>query len=260
MTSHSRLLRTVVTHPLTWAAIAVVTAAEWAFASWFQPPLPVLGAALAMGVALLLVWPLFLLRSPGFLAKLYEAPESLRRDKMARLSQLEDELHDVGSKQGLEQLRVLEQKMKSLNDVLKRRLNAGEVTYGRYLGTAEQVYLAALDNLHDVAIALTSIGGIDRDYVESRLRELARNSTLGDEQRRETSSLEERRVLLERQERQVSDLLARNEAAMTALDNTAAALAETRTAKGRASMDADVAMRELEQLAERARKYSAASG
>ena len=46
---------------------------------------------------------------------------------------------------------------------------------------------------------------------------------------------------------------------MTALTNTSVALAENRMGKGRATLDAENAMAELEQLAKRAGSYSAAS-
>jgi hypothetical protein len=253
----NRTTSTLLNYPPTWLVVLTLCGLEWAFISWFRPPLSVVLISLGVTCGLLVAWPVILLRSKAFLKVLYDLPDSLKSDRREKFQTLESDLEDVRSAQGLEQLRLLRDKLETLSEVLKRRMNAGELTYGRYLNTAEQVFLAAMDNLHEIAVALTSVRTIDSDYIESRLSKMSDGDERGGERHREIETLTERRTLLEQQMQKVSELFAQNEAAMTALDNTATALADVRTGKGHASMDAEAAMAELEKLAERAGKYSA---
>ena len=148
----------------------------------------------------------------------------------------------------------MQQKRGSLTKVLERRLDAGELTYARYLSTAQQVYTSALDNLHEVAVAYHSISSIDEDYIGRRLAELENGTADEESAVREKESLEGRLELRETQRRKISKLLAQNEAALTALDRTTTALADAPI--GKKPEDADAAMRALEELAERAAKYA----
>ena len=70
-------------------------------------------------------------------------------------------------------------------------------------------------------------------------------------------SLLKLRALLRQQSTEVDVLLADNEAAMTALANTATALANVRVQSGHAQGDASTAMADLEALAARAARYAA---
>ena len=188
--------------------------------------------------------------------------DDLHRTLEARTNQalenLEDDLDRFGSTQGVEQLQMLGKKMDNLTEVLKRRFKASELTYGRYLGTAEQVYLSAVDNLRDVAVALMSVSTIEPRKIDKRLNELEEIAEPSDEQAREIAALQQRRLLLDQQLSRVENLVAQNESAMTALDNTATALANVKTEEGSASMDAEAAMGELSILAKRAGKYAVA--
>jgi cell division protein ZapA (FtsZ GTPase activity inhibitor) len=126
------------------------------------------------------------------------------------------------------------------------------MTYARYLSTAQQVYLAALNNLHEVAVAEQSVSAIDDDYIAQRLDELAHQDDKA--ATAERGSLEDRRSLLASQEKKISNLLAQNESAMTVLDRTATALADAPI--GRQPQDAEVAMAALQEMADRAGKYA----
>ena len=256
--SSANVFSKILRYPWTWVAIAMLVIMEGAFLTRFGSFLPSAIGALVVGLALLAMWPALLLRTDAFLQRLYELPDSVRNDRLKKIEALAQELKSAGSEQGVHQLNMLQQKLDSLADVLRQRLDSGELTFGRYLRTAEQVFLSAIDNLHDIAVSRTSIGGINRDYIEERLRGLGGEGS--DDERRQGDTLRERLGLLERQEKRIAELFASNEAAMTALDNTAAALADTRMGRRHASMDADAAMSELEQLASRVRHYAAPEG
>lgn len=249
-------MRSLLTYPLTWVAIATVIGLEWAFWQWFEPGLVAGALTAAMAAGLLALWAGLLVRSEAFAAHAFRVPDDVRQQQTEKLAQLEADLAKVDSKQGLDQLRILGQKIVSLTEVLERRMNAGELTFGRYLRTAEQVYYSTLDNLHEVAVTLTSVEGIDRGYIESRLAELHEHGP-SEAPPGTVENLEQRRALLEQQLAKVSQLLAQNETAMTVLDNTTAVLADTRMGRGHASMDAEAAMAALEELARRTGEYSA---
>ena len=134
--------------------------------------------------------------------------------------------------------------------MLQHRLDAGELTYARYLATSQQVFSSALDNLHEVAVASESISTIDETYIDRRLTELASDDSDPEAAERERATLERRREMRATQRRSIAQLLAQNESALTALDRTTTALADVPI--GKKPDDADAAMAELEALADRA--------
>ena len=82
--------------------------------------------------------------------------------------------------QPTEQLDALLQKRQSLINVLQRRLDAGELTYARYLATSQQVFAAALDNLREIGVAV-------REHQHDR-RDLHRPTTGRTRRRRQRSA------------------------------------------------------------------------
>ncbi|HSR44336.1 MAG TPA: hypothetical protein VLT15_03780 [Acidimicrobiia bacterium] len=244
--------KAVLAYPPTWVAIVAVLVAEWAIFSWFQPPAVLVGILIALGVVAIMVWPITM-SATGTLSRLqFEIPKLSEVDQM-EMAKLEKELAALEDTRPGYQLRALQEKRDNLAEVLGRRLDSGELTYARYLTTAQQVYLSALDNLREVAISLKSISTIDDGYIESRLEELVLNGS-GESTERERSSLEGRRALRQAQVRKVADLLSQNESAMTAMDKTATALADAPI--GRTPEDAEASMAALEELAQRASKYA----
>jgi hypothetical protein len=177
-----------------------------------------------------------------------------RRSIPARLAALQAELAALPDTQPAEQLAALQQKRQSLVNVLERRLDAGELTYSRYLATSQQVYNAALHNLHEVAVASESISTIDEAYIDRRIAELADDDSDDTAVARERATLEQRRELRSSQRRKIAQLLAQNESALTALDRTTTALADVPI--GKRPEDADAAMAALDELADRAAKYA----
>ena len=243
--------RAVVKYPATWLAIALVVVAVWAILAWFQPPTVMAVIVVVLGVIAVAVWPVAM-SATGTLTRLqFEVPKLSDVDA-TELAALEQELEALDDERPIHQLRAMRDKRNNLVDVLNRRLDAGELTYARYLTTAQQVYLSALDNLHEIAISLRSISTIDRDYIETRLADL--HSQSSDSAQSERASIEGRLELLTSQEDKLARLLAQNESGMTAMDRTATALADAPI--GRTPEDAEAAMAALEELAQRAMKYA----
>ncbi|MCZ7529760.1 MAG: hypothetical protein M5U31_05105 [Acidimicrobiia bacterium] len=245
---------TVVSYPPTWFAAVVVIVGVLMMIRFFEPPLLITLFLVAMGAALLLVWPLTM-SATGTIDKLEFSKHDTSEEDRKEREELERQLRELGCEQGADQLRMLGTRLESLTEVLRERLNAGEMTYSRYLGTAHNVYSGSVDKLREVAISLRSVSNIDEDRLDSRLAELESGGDAG-KRREEIATLENRRALRDRQTERVEKLLAQNETAITALDTTATALADAPIGREHASEDADVAVAELEALAVRASKYA----
>ncbi len=169
---------------------------------------------------------------------------------------LKTDLRAVGSEPGLEQLARLNEKFRAFEDMLLKKLDPHELTYGRYLGMAEQVYLSSLDNLQRIANILQSIRAIEDDYLDRRIDGLERLAKPGQAQLDELETLKQRRALKQEQLEKVQYFFTENEEAMTQMDLTRTAIASMTTTQGHASTDMETAMKELQALTQRARDYS----
>jgi hypothetical protein len=189
----------------------------------------------------------------AYLKRLHEAMAG-RVD--ATIARLRVELSQLDYPIGLSQMDQLKLKFEAFRELLRRKLDPAEMTYGRYLGMAEQVFLGGLDNLARISDALKSLGAIDPRHIERRMREIDGDGIESAAQDRELAALAERAALLDRQRSLVDRLLAENEAAMTRIDHVMAAIGGLDTSAGHASMTMESAMDELRVLTERAAAYA----
>ncbi len=244
--------RTVAAYPATWFAIALVIVAELLIFTWFDPPLLIALILVALGAFAIISWPITM-SATGTLDQLRFPTVDLTAQDPADLEALREDLAELDDPRPLRQLEMLQHKRENLIDVLEKRLDAGEITFSRYLGTAQKVYTSAVNNLSEVAVSLQSVSAIDPQYVDDRLTQLSGTQISPDAQH-ERSTLESRRSLYAEQQSKVSALLTRNEEALTAIDHTATALADA--PMGGEPIDAELAMDELVELAQRAKRYS----
>ena len=245
--------RAVVSYPPTWVAVVVLGATVWLVLEVIDPPGIFVGVLIGLAVVAAVAWP-FTMSATGTLSKLqFEVPRVEEIDPQ-EIATLRAELDALTDTQPAEQLDALLQKRQSLINVLQRRLDAGELTYARYLATSQEVFSSALDNLHEIALASESISTIDETYIDRRLAELEGDDSDVESADRERATLERRRELRHTQRRKIAQLLAQNESALTALDRTTTALADVPI--GKKPEDADAAMAALEELADRAAKYA----
>jgi hypothetical protein len=242
----------VLRYPPTWIAAGVTAASVWFLLTWFSPPLWLALLMLLIALGALAGWVLTV-SATGTIDHLRLIESLTGREDVVAVGRLEGELERLGAGQAVEQLRLLREKRDNLSLVLKQRMDAGELTYGRYAGSAQKVYEAAVEGLQEVAVALQSVSTIDVDYIDEQLAVLLSDDdddVAGDV----SASLAERKGMFEGQHQRVARLLAQNERSMTVIDRTATALADIPTGK-RHTEDADRAIAELEQLAERAGMY-----
>jgi hypothetical protein len=188
-----------------------------------------------------------------YLRRLQAAVAGRVAESVARLSR---EFGELRFDPGLAQMRQLQAKYDALEALLRRKLDPGEMTFARYLGMTEQVFLAGLDNLTRIADTLRGLSAIDVEHVRRRLHTLANDGVESPLQDREAAALTDRLGLLERQREAVDQWLAENEQAMTQIDHVMAAIANLDTSAGHAAMSMESAMSELKHLTERASKYN----
>jgi len=121
--------------------------------------------------------------------------------------------------QALEQFGKIQERYRMFQEMLADKLKPGELTYGKYLSAAEQVYLAVLDNLQDILPILESANGIDLDYIDERLAQLKCSPPLEKGGQGgfsdEIKTLEERKELRDDQLRNIGVLLTDNEEAIS---------------------------------------------
>lgn len=245
--------RSVVSYPPTWIAAVLLGATVWLVLTIIDPSGVFVAILIVLAILAIIAWP-FTMSASGTLAKLqFEVPRVEEVDQ-EEIAALRAQLEPLDDSQPTEQLDALLQKRQSLINVLQRRLDAGELTYARYLSTSQQVFSSALGNLHEVAVANESISTINETYIDRRLAELTDDDSDVESAERERATLERRREMRTSQRRRIAQLLAQNESALTALDRTTTALADVPI--GKKPEDAEAAMAALEELADRAVKYA----
>jgi hypothetical protein len=100
---------------------------------------------------------------------------------------------------------------------------------------------------------LESVGGIDLAYIDKQLASI--KEPINEADRKEREALIRRRTLRTQQLERVNELLAANEEAMTALEETVVAVAAMSTNTALAQGDFETAIAQLQQVAVRARQY-----
>lgn len=215
----------------------------------FSHPLIIAAVSGSLGIAGL-AWVINLFGRKNALSVRYlkELRERLKLEREERLKTIARELKELDCHAGSVQMDNLRAKYDSFVSVVEEKYNPSEITYGRYLGIAEQIYLAGIDNLQQVAVSLKSTRSIDRDYIEGQLEHLDANGV--DNHDSDYQTLRDRLALLDSTAQHVDRLLVENEKAMTQLVQTGANLAKVRTDPSEAKMEMDQAMTELSYLAD----------
>jgi hypothetical protein len=194
-----------------------------------------------------------------------ELHEQLSARRAAAITSLEARLKKCASLEGsrayadqaLKQFKMVQKRFDTMQELLEAKFERTELTYSRYYVAGEQGFLSVLDTLDDMVSRMQSAGAIEPGYFSERVSALKRQKTLAPADKEEMRTIEERMKLRESQLDAVNTMLTFNENAITEFDRVNAAIAEVKGAKAQTSVDLDSAMRELESLAQRAKKLSA---
>ena len=227
-----------------------------AFVAWALGLGPLGWAALSLGIGAMLGaggWAA--LRQLLWRDKLvYERMLAIQQNMLQQIdekrTQLRDDLATLDDPRGKRQLENLTAKFELVSKRLQERFNPGETTFIRYVATAEQVYLGALDNLRAVVESCEALGTMKREELV-RLRDgLADEGKAAD-----ADVIDERVQMYDRYQKRIQDALGDNEAALTRLSQVLEALMNLNTGHGLAREPLDRAMEQLALLAQRANEY-----
>lgn len=227
--------------------IALIASSPWLIAT----------ALVGGAVALAAVGVNTVLRRRFFAGKYIEsAHRAIQAYRESTLLHLEQELKQQGSREGSGQLERFREKIEAFETVLGEKLEKHEITYGRFLGIAEQVYLSGVDNLQRIALALKSAEAIDEHYIRGRISALEHGGSGSAARAQELQSLRQQLGLRSEQLGRIESCLAQNEQAMVQLDAALAAISEMKTGSSQATVDMETAMSELQQIAKRVGDYA----
>lgn len=137
-----------------------------------------------------------------------------------------------------------------VDGMLRGKFDPRELTLERSQGLVGEVARTAVDTLNTMASIARGVVGVDVDYVHRRLSQ--QPDRMPTEERQ---ALTRRLALVEETEQRLRELSARNEAAITALDDAAVAIAAVETDRPQASVAADQALADLQRFAEKAHHY-----
>ena len=198
---------------------------------------------------------------------LQQAIEALATQRTRRVEELQRSLVECGNRvKGVEEVveqasmqctQVLE-RIGRVRDVLVEKLSPTELTSARFAGTAEQLSLAILDNLERVEHRLLSLPR-DHEVTVRRLAELGRFKKFTPEQEKVRAAFAARKEVYDQQMAGVVELLGQNETALTNLDHAVATLAGLDTKRGEADVDLGSALKEMAELTQRLKAFSATS-
>ena len=221
------------------------------------------GSAVALGfvVAAANLWLRGDTFAHSYIARVHRALEEHRKRVFTGLKRQMEELSTVPgaddyTNQGIKQFDMVERRLVSFGELLREKLNAGELTFGRYLGTAEQACGAVLDNLREIVAGLTAIKDIDPQYIEERFRALKVLKALDQSDKEEMATLAKRKTIREERLNKINKLLTLNEEAITAIDQAADAIADMKTGERASSIDLETARTELEDIVRRAKAFA----
>lgn len=211
-------------------------------------------AAVAGGAAIAALATNFFARHDRIAGSYLEAVRrELAAERQTRLADLAQDLKEVKAIEASRQLDRFVEKISTFQTVLGERLSPDELTFARFSAIAEAVFLAGVDNLRAIHLALKSLQAVDEPYLTRRLKDLARapNADPDTEEKGLRDQLEHARLLRDR----VKTRLGQNEQAMAELDRATAAVGEMKTGADRPSLDMESAMQELARIAQRSAAY-----
>ncbi|SDK73404.1 hypothetical protein SAMN05421823_103410 [Catalinimonas alkaloidigena] len=173
----------------------------------------------------------------------------LAQQTQERRTQLRAYLTEYNGQRGLVQMESLQKQFDALVEMLQTKFETTELTYQRYYGIAQEVFLASIDNLSEVALSLQSIDGIDVFEIQRRLK--APILMPG-----EREALQKRLALYEAEKRDIEQRYLENERAQTQIAETTVAISNIDVSNKEARLTMEEAMRELVELTKRAHEYS----
>jgi hypothetical protein len=211
----------------------------------------------------------FLTRRNSSHQKSLPASSNTSTHTLGDLNELKHALSRLRFEEGIEtpaeraydQLQQCQKATEVLKSALNEKFESGELTFARYENVANQVVEKIIENLRNARTAFDTWRAAKSEASEDRLRYLhAQQNTgpvLSDNEKEELRSLEERASQRKRALDDAAGLMATNDRALAELNRVTSAIRSIDTSKSnRSGSDSESLIRELESLAEQAKKYS----
>lgn len=153
----------------------------------------------------------------------------------------------------LSQFRHVSASFSSFMDVLGRKLDSQEFTFGVYAEPAEQAALGVYDNLEQIVTILKAIGSIDVHELNERIRELEANTNRSQRQDGILQQLRERVKIFNDELAHIEQLILENSEAVTAIERVTTAISRMRTDERSGKYNHQVVLKELLKVADRSK-------
>jgi len=177
---------------------------------------------------------------------------ALLRDQIERCRTIPDAEEYVD--QGLRQYDNVDAQMQALQELLEMKLQQGELTHSRIVGTAQQLALSIMDNLRIMASTLAAIRAAKPDVINWGLEQLSRQEKLSASDEVQKRELETRKRLRDEALAEANRLADGNEEFITALIQATVDLGKMRPG-GSTELESDVAMQQLRMVTARCATY-----
>jgi len=212
-------------------------------------------AATAGGAALVALATNFFLRHDSIAGSYLERlRRSMAAEREAHIADLASDLAEVEAADAEKQLDRFVEKIETFQAVLREKLSPKELTFARFSAIAEAVFLAGVDNLRAVHLALKALQTIDEPYLRERVKMLE-SKNAGAAPSSELRGLRGQLAQAELLQTRAQTRLGENELALAELDTATAAIGDMRTGNDQPTLDMETAMAELARIAQRSSEY-----
>jgi hypothetical protein len=193
--------------------------------------------------------------------------DQMKKEREKIIDDIDDELETmVENNQGeakdhaeqcMTQLHMSQEKFQAFIEILDRKLNRGELTYNKFLISAEHTYLGLLDNLKKVVEIFAGIKAIDLVYIEKRLKAMQKQTKMVDADHEEKAQLEKRKDLYNKGLDEINELITENEKALTIMGEAMFAISKVKMMKGNEDVpELKDALNNLEEIARNSEIFS----
>ena len=188
-----------------------------------------------------------------YINKLNKELEIQRENK---LKDLYDNLTFYKCNKGMHQLDDFEIKFNNLVDMLDTKFINSQLTYQRYYGIAQDVYLGGIENLNEIITSYKILDNIDIDHIKTNIKKLSKNKNLQNYEVKELDALNRSNDLYNKQNEKIESLISQNSTALLDITTTLAGISEIkRKSNSSASVDMENSMNELQKLSNKLHLY-----
>lgn len=143
--------------------------------------------------------------------------------------QLSDDLVSFDISDAAIQLRQFENNFKNFVFILDQKFNPNELAYNRYYSIVQQIILAGMNNLQTIFLRKKNLTDADPREIQKTLEKLQKIVEPTAPQQSRIAELEKRLSIYQDENREIDELLAQNEKALTAIDDVSRSIAAINT-------------------------------